>query len=120
MVEKTDPGAWRWAGQALDALVDLQRLASAARATSQTAVEPATSAEPLRRLRHAVQIGITQTERRAWAASTAGSAVSGCLSEFEPAAECPQRKVGAVQLIPEHGRPEEDAGDGLLCPAAVV
>lgn len=65
VAEKATPGAWCWAGQAVDVLVDLHRLATDARAAGEGTVDPDDTAEPLRRFRHAVQIGISQTAPRA-------------------------------------------------------
>jgi transposase len=64
VAERYDPTAWCWATQALEALVDLQKLAVDARAAGQGAVDPADSADARHRLRSAVQAGIAQTQAR--------------------------------------------------------
>jgi transposase len=56
--------AWCWATQAREALVDLQKLAADARAAGAAALDPALVVEPRRRLRHAVAVGISETETR--------------------------------------------------------
>ncbi|WP_256789766.1 IS66 family transposase [Frankia sp. AvcI1] len=65
VAEREDPAAWCWATQAIEALVDLQRLAADARAAGLGAIHLATSADGRHRLRSAVQAGISQTAARA-------------------------------------------------------
>lgn len=64
VAERYDPRAWCWATQALEALVDLQKLAADARFAGHRAVKAADSAEARHRLRSAVQAGISQTQGR--------------------------------------------------------
>lgn len=59
-------GQWYWAGQAADALRDLNRVVSAARAADGThdSLDPVAVRDARRRYWHAVQIGITDTAGR--------------------------------------------------------
>jgi len=84
VIEKADPAApWCWATQTLDALVDLQRLAADARDAGASRVDPAAAAEPLRRFRHAVQIGISQTAPRTSKPMRAHNALARRLADRE-------------------------------------
>jgi len=83
VAEKAAPEAWCWAGPARDALVDLQHLALDGRAAGAGAVGPAATAEPLRRFRHAVQIGISQTAPRTTTPMRAENALGRRLADRE-------------------------------------
>jgi transposase len=62
-VAETHPDA-QWPTQARDTLVELNRLAAAARAAGLTAISPEQAAEPLRLFGHAVRVGLAEHPRR--------------------------------------------------------
>jgi transposase len=82
-VAETSPAGWCWAAQALDALVDLQRLAADARAAGHRALAPDLSAEPLHRFRSAVQVGIGATEARSTKLMRKHNALANRLADRE-------------------------------------
>jgi hypothetical protein len=65
VVEAVGPeGAWCWAAQAADALVDMQTLVNDAIGAGADTVDPDALAEQVRRYRSAVAIGVTTTAAR--------------------------------------------------------